>query len=537
MIMEKRYKKYGFALLCVFMILFSSESFTLAHKLMGISNSKENGKIGPTDLKDEISKLSTIDGLNEELEIENVNGLTPKASPFYNIINNDDFSSSGSSNSYNLADNDSIYVSDWNFISNDASPDPNIISGNYNLSGGNSGAAIECRIEGYLSSPNYHFNENDSCYWEQDITLPTEKVYDASLKFDILPEHIASIGGAYFFVLLDESILFIEPFSSIRDLGLSTWHSIEVNMAFWHNYSSIFTGTTCSAKLKIGLNYSATSAYSPFFTDIEYSQIWLDNIRFEIDTSAPERVYSKEENILQNSDFVLSGTSDGQNLGDDDSSYVSNWDFYRNDVNNPNTMSGNYRLNEGLQNHGIEVRIDGYDSGSMYEYHKGDHCYWEQISPYSDSDKILDAYITFDMKCISVCSNTWDDFFIDINNQRVYSDSLYAFCAESMNVWSSYKIPLTLWANSSNILTSSTYEFKIGINTTISCSYSSNFDYISNQQILLDNVELVFLTPLEGYDVILDELDFTISSTGNIYFNWNDVIGPGTQQMRCPVNA
>jgi len=197
------------------------------------------------------------------------------------------------------------------------------------------------------------------------------------------------------------------------------------------------------------------------------------------------------------------------NFGNDDGTYAAgendtndiynqyqNWTFYDSDGGGVNTMSGNY-LNSSADDSGghncLELRMNGRGSYNSYTYDQGDICMWNS-SFKVPRGKVIDSVLQFEANPYHLMDfNSWQLAF-SLNDVKIYSIGSFPLKEYGASSWHSFKIPLGIWTNTSNVFSSPINNS--AINFSISWEYyphSATYNGFTNgdyQQIFIDNVVL-----------------------------------------------
>ncbi len=197
------------------------------------------------------------------------------------------------------------------------------------------------------------------------------------------------------------------------------------------------------------------------------------------------------------------------NFGNDDETYAAgendtndiynqyqNWTFYDNDGGGVNTMSGNY-LNSSAPDSGghncLELRMNGRGPYNSYRYDQGDICMWNS-SIKVPRGKVIDSVLQFEANPYHLMDfNSWQLAF-SLNNIKIYSIGSFPLKVYGASSWHSFKIPLGIWTNTSNVFSNPINNSVINI--SISWEYyphSATYNGFTNgdyQQIFIDNVVL-----------------------------------------------
>ncbi|GAB4312195.1 MAG: hypothetical protein Kow0069_12870 [Promethearchaeota archaeon] len=212
------------------------------------------------------------------------------------------------------------------------------------------------------------------------------------------------------------------------------------------------------------------------------------------------------------------------NFGNDDGTYVpgendttdiqnsfQNWTFQELDTGNPNDMSGNYYdAGSTAGRNALELVMQGYLTGSYYQYTQNDYCQWTTSFAIPRGD-LVDATLNYQVNPQYLANfNSWELRYY-VNGVQIYSVGTYSLKLYGEDAWHSFSIPMGLWTNttdvfSGNLGTSSHTLTMQLIYIAATASYSTGFTHIERQRLLLANVELFVQA-----EVAPDQIDLRIN--------------------------
>ncbi|MFW9999089.1 MAG: hypothetical protein ACFE9Q_06960 [Candidatus Hodarchaeota archaeon] len=204
--------------------------------------------------------------------------------------NNGTFDFGDDDGTYAAAEDDTSDIinpyQNWTFNLLDGATN-NDMSGNYLDSGygpSDGHNCLELRMDG---NPNVlvgyrNYNENDRCWWNSTFVIPRGTIISSTLEFDVNPNYLANFNSWDFGILINSQQIYSIGTYSLKQLGEGSWHSFSIPSSVWINQSNVFNSPVngTSISIEFSLEYVATSAsYSNGFTNIEYQQIFVDNIK------------------------------------------------------------------------------------------------------------------------------------------------------------------------------------------------------------------------------------------------------------------
>ena len=220
------------------------------------------------------------------------------------------------------------------------------------------------------------------------------------------------------------------------------------------------------------------------------------------------------------------GTDDVVQTPDDDTDWIENsfqnWSFTADDIGvEINPMSGNYLDNTFGDADGhdcLELRIDGDWYGpptNAYFYDGGDKCWWNSIFKIPRG-RVIDSEFQFDVKPNHLMEFNDVAFVIYLNNEKIYSKGAYDlnYSCGGEN-WKTFKIPMGLWTNTSNIFTdpinNSVMNIKISLEQLVDCGYDPGFINCDYQQLFIDNIKLNVKTEVKPSQIQLKMNNKTVN--------------------------
>ncbi|MFX0141571.1 MAG: hypothetical protein ACFFDN_48485, partial [Candidatus Hodarchaeota archaeon] len=220
------------------------------------------------------------------------------------------------------------------------------------------------------------------------------------------------------------------------------------------------------------------------------------------------------------------GTNDTVTTPDDDTEWIENsfqnWSFTADDIGvEINPMSGNYldsTYGDADGHDCLELRIEGDWYGpptSAYFYGGGDKCWWNSIFKIPRG-RVIDSEFQFDVKPNHLMEFNDVALAIYLNNEKIYSKGAYDLNYSCGGVnWQTFKIPMGLWANSSNIFTdpinNSVINIKISLEQLVDCGYDPGFINCDYQQLFIDNIKLKVKTEVKPSQIQLKMNNKTVN--------------------------
>ncbi|MHA2100603.1 MAG: hypothetical protein ACW99A_18160, partial [Candidatus Kariarchaeaceae archaeon] len=239
------------------------------------------------------------------------------------------------------------------------------------------------------------------------------------------------------------------------------------------------------------------------------------------------------------------GPDDGINGStDDDTLYISNpyqsWTFNNRDdytwSGGPppwfwfiNDFGGNYFDSSTPETDGhncLELRMNGDDVNfGRYGYDVEDAC-WGNTSFQIPRGEVVDAELQFDVRAHHLFDLNSLSLRFYLNDQRVFSKNIYHLKQEIGLEWATFKIPMRLWTNTSDIFSNPVNNSDVRLNVSLEyTSYSgwwAGFENVTYQQILIDNIKL-FTTA----EVLPEQIGLKLNNTSVNDIDW----GEGTVEL------
>jgi hypothetical protein len=170
----------------------------------------------------------------------------------------------------------------WTFYEIDPSND-NDMSGTYNddILGHD---CLELNMYGDDSDSGWYvYDEGDRCMWNSSFEIERGRIIDSELQFDINPYHVTNFNSWEISVYLENKKIYSIGIYTIKKFGAGQWKTFKLPQVVWTNISNIFptgeiNGTVIDISIELGYN-SFSARYSEGFTNIEYQQLYVDNIK------------------------------------------------------------------------------------------------------------------------------------------------------------------------------------------------------------------------------------------------------------------
>ncbi|NHJ24831.1 MAG: hypothetical protein EAX89_09665 [Candidatus Lokiarchaeota archaeon] len=219
-------------------------------------------------------------------------------------------------------------------------------------------------------------------------------------------------------------------------------------------------------------------------------------------------------------------TSPNSDWSDNDSSYLQNWTFGKNDVvGYTNPMSGNYYDSGNAYTKYqdcLELRIRGGPSADPYGYDQGDNCWWStdfQIP----RGKAIEAELNIAL--YSYNNDEWGDQFnfqVLLNDKFIYGMGFYSLeLLAGAQTWYPLKIQLTNWLNDPSVFSDPVNDTDINLKLRLYKTGGTDHwsEYETYYSLFLDNVSLILKS-----QALPTQLGLKLNSTAVQNINW----GSGT---------
>ncbi|MHA1251294.1 MAG: hypothetical protein ACTSRP_14995 [Candidatus Helarchaeota archaeon] len=226
--------------------------------------------------------------------------------------NNGTFTYGNDDNSYGFNENDSLDIANkfqnWTFHWSEGLTYDNNFSGNYfdsaaAGSGGHDCLELRMKADDVTYSGWYGYEQGDICWWSSYFKVPRGNIIDSILKFDVNPNYLADFNSWEFAISINNIKVYAIGTYSLKQYGAGSWHSFSIPMGIWINSSNVFSGilNNSNVQIKISLEYIASTARYGGFSNIEYQQIFIDNVQLLIKSEVkPSQIKLKMNNLNVN---------------------------------------------------------------------------------------------------------------------------------------------------------------------------------------------------------------------------------------------
>ncbi len=369
--------------------------------------------------------------------------------------NNGTFDFGADDGTYAAGENDTVYIENpyqnWTFTDSGT----NTMSGNYmdSLSGAGR-ESLELRMDGQGSFNSYSYTYGDICSWQSNISIPRGGVLDSEIQFEVNPYHLMEFNSH----LLSFSINGISIYS-IGSLTLfrfgAGWHYISIPQGVWTNTSNIYGNpiNDSEVQIKFSWEYTPISATYNGFTNGDYQQIFIDNVKLITKTEVkPSQIQLKMNSTNINDVDWGRGFVEIQgnwqfsevyaNFSSDDSWDLGNFDIeLETDLNLfalKNTPETSYETN--IFSEGTKFTAENNSVVNWESY-----AYFAVPTGYEENNMILkfptDVNITWvsepqqpGINRLSLCDNsTAGVLLIPVNSISTTPDGFWKFEAEALN--------------------------------------------------------------------------------------------------------
>ncbi|MFX0082754.1 MAG: hypothetical protein ACFE94_13470 [Candidatus Hodarchaeota archaeon] len=155
---------------------------------------------------------------------------------------------------------------------------------------------LELRIDGMDLSGDYYYDQGDRCWWNSSFEIPRGKVIDSKLEFEVKAIHIMDFNDFELrFYLNNERIYSIGGYN-IKQLHGTSWGSFSIPQGLWTNSSNVYTNPVNSSviDIRVELRQLIECGYGSGFTNYEYHQIFIDNVKLTVKAEAkPSQIQLK----------------------------------------------------------------------------------------------------------------------------------------------------------------------------------------------------------------------------------------------------
>ena len=199
--------------------------------------------------------------------------------------NNGTFSYGVDDGSAAAGENDTTWIQsnyqDWTFKVNDTGYGTNPMSGNY-LSNIGGHDALELRMDDddTVVPPWSTYDPDDKCWWSSSVQIPRGNLKDSSLAFDLYPDHLARFNSWAFSIYLNNRRVYSIGTYTLRQFGVSSWHSFLIPQNIWTNTSNVFPNNPLiNSQIDIDLVLECVGGGNfSGFPDDDYQRIYVDNV-------------------------------------------------------------------------------------------------------------------------------------------------------------------------------------------------------------------------------------------------------------------
>ena len=203
--------------------------------------------------------------------------------------NNGTFSYGVDDGSAAADENDTTWIQnnyqDWTFKVNDTGYGTNPMSGNY-YDDTNAVTDFQDCLELRMDDdetvvPGWStYDPDDKCWWSSSIQIPRGNLKDSSLAFDLYPDHLARFNSWAFSIYLNSRIVYSIGTYTLRQFGVSSWHSFAIPQNVWTNTSNVFPNDPLiNSLLEIDLVLECVGGGNfSGFPDDDYQRIYVDNV-------------------------------------------------------------------------------------------------------------------------------------------------------------------------------------------------------------------------------------------------------------------
>jgi len=388
--------------------------------------------------------------------------------------NNGTFNYGADDGSATAGENDTTWIQNndqnWTFKVNDTGYGTNPMSGNY-LSNIGGHDCLELRMDDDTTvvPPWSTYDPDDKCWWSSSIQIPRGNLKYSSLAFDLYPDHLARFNSWAFSIYLNSRRVYSIGTYTLRQFGVSSWHSFVIPQEVWTNTSNVFPNEPLiNSQIDINLVLECVGGGNfSGFPDDDYQRIYVDNVELVVNAEVhPSDIGLRiNQTIVQDIDWGQGSAEIGgdwesakviANFTSTDTGELGNYDI---------TLDSNLNLFAIKHTPDTNYETDVLSLGTMFSVNNASVVNWESYgfvaipTGYSESKMRLDfptdAIITTvfepenpSINILSLCDNsTPGRLLIPVNAFSINPDGFWKFEAMSPN----YCEDLTVYNNATGV--------------------------------------------------------------------------------------